>query len=1058
MSSKQNLKMPFTENKPSSSFVQEISLHSQSKPNKNPFVFNPFLQNKKITQLNVIDNSVQQNQNKTQLLNNTPSISPIPSKNISNVNSSGVIKIKIYKSHIKSHRTGFQEEIGESAKLKLEQKTELKNEKINFTPMPPGTPAIPEISISANKSNEYKKLIKKIAMQLKRKIRPRTRGHFYQKIIRNEKYFNIVKRIAQSIKIKLGIHPPTNGAFYAFMKKEEEMKLKQAKEEKYKILIKRISSQLKKRIKLPTCKIIKIYEPYVILIKRLAHALKKSMKTSVSNSNSNTNDNNTNNEIEINDNKMDIEPTNCDCECDKYLNDKKIQNCVIVEKNEEKMDIEMTKEEENLNSMQILTEVKKETKEENNDIKSLSYEQKEAWISSEKKIDNNKDNNYTFSKMEVIDNELPISSSQKKLPEFNPENLNQESDADNKEIKKENEYLLYGIKDESQINNNINHDVIKEKEIKCEDKEKVEEEKDEVKAKEKIEYTEPKKMEIDKDKNKEEDEEKIKYIKSLSKSAKSKGLIFKFSLMKKDNLFQIDDYRKIANKSHTKINSNLNLENLHDMLKAISNKEVKEDSSENTNLSLQDIEVTKSNFINKFKNFLEQENIQIKNNFPVSTNEKHILYFQQSNFWYLIMTYLIYTKSNLSLYNILYLLEQFESWAQDKNMEIFYSLKEKIKEYVYSTISKEVLEQFLFMNKLENLDKIFEKIELSVKFNEKSDKFRNEFKEIKVENICYSCDNNKKCECDLCINDEACIKKVCDLNKSRMEIVNNSNIDIMKKEFTPEEIRQSLIKKNNSTIVFHNNEELFYKGNSPKKNNTIFSKSKTILEDIGNFQFIHVPQVQQVTDPLTSEKKRQIESIDIELNKKEEAEEKDLIKNNNNNNANDSSLKEIDIIPMENFSQKTFKNISKSPNKVEKGKEEEKNKSEEKDMKESREEEESSDEDTKNMKIEKKSRNRKSRKNKKKKDTTKIKEAKENNEAKKEDKSVQKKRKSTNHNSIRKNKSKNCDKNEEKENNNESEEMLMGTRSEKKLEETESINNSKRKKSKTPNKKKTKKH
>ncbi len=34
----------------------------------------------------------------------------------------------------------------------------------------------------------------------------------------------------------------------------------------------------------------------------------------------------------------------------------------------------------------------------------------------------------------------------------------------------------------------------------------------------------------------------------------------------------------------------------------------------------------------------------------------------------------------------------------------------------------------------------------------------------------------------------------------------------------------------------------------------------------------------------------------------------------------------------------------------------------------------------------------------------------------------------------------------------------MGTRSEKKLEETESINNSKRKKSKTPNKKKTKKH
>ena len=68
--------------------------------------------------------------------------------------------------------------------------------------------------------------------------------------------------------------------------------------------------------------------------------------------------------------------------------------------------------------------------------------------------------------------------------------------------------------------------------------------------------------------------------------------------MQKDNSFKADDYRKIANESHTKINTNLNLENLQEMVKA-----VKEDSLENTNLSLQDMEVTKSNFINKFKNF-----------------------------------------------------------------------------------------------------------------------------------------------------------------------------------------------------------------------------------------------------------------------------------------------------------------------------------------------------------------------------------------------------------------------------------------------------------------------
>jgi hypothetical protein len=44
---------------------------------------------------------------------------------------------------------------------------------------------------------------------------------------------------------------------------------------KYKILIKKISSQLRKRVKLPTCKIIKIYQPYRNLILRIAEGIKK---------------------------------------------------------------------------------------------------------------------------------------------------------------------------------------------------------------------------------------------------------------------------------------------------------------------------------------------------------------------------------------------------------------------------------------------------------------------------------------------------------------------------------------------------------------------------------------------------------------------------------------------------------------------------------------------------------------------------------------------------------------------------------------------------------------
>ena len=48
---------------------------------------------------------------------------------------------------------------------------------------------------------------------------------------------------------------------------------------KYKNLIKRISSQLKKRVKLPSCKIIKIYQPYRDLIFRIAEGIRRTSKT-----------------------------------------------------------------------------------------------------------------------------------------------------------------------------------------------------------------------------------------------------------------------------------------------------------------------------------------------------------------------------------------------------------------------------------------------------------------------------------------------------------------------------------------------------------------------------------------------------------------------------------------------------------------------------------------------------------------------------------------------------------------------------------------------------------
>ena len=47
----------------------------------------------------------------------------------------------------------------------------------------------------------------------------------------------------------------------------------------YNLLIKKIAEQLKKRVRLPTCKVIKIYQPYRTLIMRIASGIKKTAKT-----------------------------------------------------------------------------------------------------------------------------------------------------------------------------------------------------------------------------------------------------------------------------------------------------------------------------------------------------------------------------------------------------------------------------------------------------------------------------------------------------------------------------------------------------------------------------------------------------------------------------------------------------------------------------------------------------------------------------------------------------------------------------------------------------------
>ena len=59
---------------------------------------------------------------------------------------------------------------------------------------------------------------------------------------------------------------------------KKEIKIENNNNSKYQLLIKRIAAQLRHRVRLPTSKIIKIYEPYRTLIMRIANGIKKNRK------------------------------------------------------------------------------------------------------------------------------------------------------------------------------------------------------------------------------------------------------------------------------------------------------------------------------------------------------------------------------------------------------------------------------------------------------------------------------------------------------------------------------------------------------------------------------------------------------------------------------------------------------------------------------------------------------------------------------------------------------------------------------------------------------------
>ena len=1128
---------------------------------------------------------------KTQIIRNSINVFQEENKNLSSEINNGTIRIKVFKSHVKPKRI-VPYEIIETEKNIFGQNTDLKIENKERA-----LKKITDITGFDNRKDRYKLLVKKIARQLKRKTKPPTKGYFYVSIIRTDKYFNRVKKIAR--KMKNFVNPPTHGFFYAYIEKEKQYKLlikriafllkKRIKfptckiikvYESYRLLIKRIADALKRSMK---------KEKRIIVVKNDNNYINDNINMEINNENNNNYMNiiiNKNNEKEKNinidmgkENTVNKEFNNNIQKCnnninisDKYNNDEENKMDLVIDNNEvktviqENKDIYLDKDNININIEKNDKENEIVIKNDNKDItientdkdinmennekifikdtipqiefRSLTYEKKAENPFSTQKISNNL-SNFTFSKMNIIKEEMQKSPEQRKsnIKNENFITLNNENNdrIDSTQIE-QLELVQQNKKEPSKMKLNKNFLETDLSDKKCIDQNEnlLENENNENKS-----------IKINKNiicsptfgENIKSEEKKIaseackiiresKTINSLpSISKKNKSIYLTIDIFKKEKCLEKEEI-KIHNKTHTKNHINLNLDNFNN----IYNKNIEQNKDENINLS--DIEVSKSNFINNFKKFLEQEKIEIINNYPVSLNEKNEIIFQQSKFWYLIIAYLMHKNNNISLYGIIHLLEQYNIWTKDKNKEIYFSIKEKIKEYINKNYSKEEINQFLFMNKFRDINQIFEKFEIN------NDNIGNNhvknlsiFKEVKIDNINIINDvKNMKCKCDLCTNDEACIQKVCDLNKNKMLVVNNSDIKL--NALTPEQIHQNIIKKCNNNNILHYNEQLFYKGLSKKKQNNCFSKSKTIFEEKTNIEYNYLPPIKEkkhlelennieisIEDSIINNgtPNNNFENNDVIVNNMDNdiltngnnIPENDVISNgntvvNNINNVNSSNIldsKNIEELIENGGKTKNYKNISKfktddfekekqksiesekfsKSEKLEKtekfekseklaksAKSENSEKSEKEESKEEKEEEESDNEENKNKKKEKKMKKTKSRKkNKKKKEFTKIKNGKEsednenddNGEEKKEEERSNKKRKKTGNGSgIKKHKSKFGEKKEDKKN--ELEQMLNEDEIEIKKEEENADNNSKRRKSKskTPNKKKNKKH
>jgi len=126
------------------------------------------------------------------------------------------------------------------------------------------------------------------------------------------------------------------------------------------------------------------------------------------------------------------------------------------------------------------------------------------------------------------------------------------------------------------------------------------------------------------------------------------------------------------------------------------------------------------------------------------------------------------------------------------------------------------------MNKIQNLEEIFEKYKNLKNINNNSDTYNHRY----INEVEIKINNEIQCNCELCKNEYSCIKKVSEMNKSLITGVNTGNL---------------FFKSNKRMDIAYpsNNEHISYGPETKdQNNNSIFNKNKTLHTFVTEYEFI----------------------------------------------------------------------------------------------------------------------------------------------------------------------------------------------------------------------------